>query len=234
MENERRLEWYDNPNALTNVILVVAIIIIIISQSMAVNSDVSGMVMLRNLFNHNFTYIAAIIYFVLLKTKIGKRNFNIINAIYICLYVLNTVASIFTIFQSFNLSSIISFLLNLLIVCYMSHTFLRDTRIWNDFNLDKLPFDEVKNDWYFNSVCVISLVLLLINLININGINGIITTLFDTVYIILFGRYIYLYKKYNDSKKKLLEDSKDKINEKEETTKKSSKNTKSKNKKDDK
>ena len=227
MENNKKIEWYDNPNILTNVILVLAIIIIIISQSMAVNSDVSGILMLRNLFNHNFTYIAAIIYFALLKTKIGRRNFNLINALYICLYILNTVASVFTIFQSFNLSSIIGFLLNLLIVCYMSYTFLRDTRVWIDFNLDKLPFDEVKNDWYYYTVCVISLILLLINLININGFNGIVTTLFDTVYIILFGRYIYLYKNYNDNKRiKLLQEKSDKANK--------SDNDKKSKKKDDK
>lgn len=198
MNNKK--QWYDNPDILTTIILIVAVVIIVLSQSMAVNSDVAGIIMLRNLFNHNFTYIAAIIYFTLLKTQIGRRNFNIINVFYICLYILNTVAGVFTIFQSFSLSSILTFLSNILILCYMCFTFLKDTRIWKDFNLDKLPFDEIKNDWYFNAISSISLVLLLINLINVDTFYGIITTTFDTIYIILFARYIYLYKEHNDNK----------------------------------
>ena len=98
MENNKKIEWYDNPNILTNVILVLAIIIIIISQSMAVNSDVSGILMLRNLFNHNFTYIAAIIYFALLNTKIGRRNFNLINTIWYLRFIL----SFFTYYEYYN------------------------------------------------------------------------------------------------------------------------------------
>lgn len=206
MNEKTKTSWFDKPEILVNVILFLSIAIVLLSQAMAVNSDVKGFLMIRNLFNHNFTYIAAIIYFTLLKTKIGRRNFNISTVIYIVLYVLNTVASIFTIFQSFTLPSIISFVLNFLILGYMCYTFLPDTRLWRDLNLNKLPFDEVKNDWYYYVVFTISLILLLVNLIYSVDFNGVVTTLLDTCFIILFGRYIYLYRKYlEDNELKELE-----------------------------
>ena len=253
-EKNKKLVWYDNANVLTNIILVSAIVVIVISQSMAVNSDVNAIVMLRNLLNHNLTYIAALVYFVLLKTKVGRRNFNLINVVYICLYVLNTIASVFTIIQSFSLSSIFALVLNVLVLSYMCTTFLPETRIWNDFGLNKLSLQEIKNDWFFTSIAVVGLLLMLVNLITVVNFYGIILTLFDTIYIILFARYIYLYKKYNDDSslndvkedklishdensivKKVVEDTslkeKDKTDSEEEKNKK---NSKKKKKKDDK
>jgi c-di-AMP phosphodiesterase-like protein len=88
----------------------------------------------------------------------------------------------------------------------MCYTFLPDTRLWRDLNLNKLPFDEVKNDWYYYVVFTISLILLLVNLIYSVDFNGVVTTLLDTCFIILFGRYIYLYRKYlEDNELKELE-----------------------------
>lgn len=202
------IEWYDNPNLLTNIILGVIIAIIVMSQAFAVNTDLSSSVMLRNLLNHNSTYIAALIYFIFLKTKVGRTNFNLINTIYILLYLLITVASVFTIFQSFGLSSIASLILNIMILSYMIYTFLPETRIWNDLSLDKVPFDEIKNDWYFYIIGVVSLFLLIVNLISATDFDGVVLTLFDTIYIILFSRYIYLYKKYQEDKLKIKEEDK--------------------------
>ena len=173
---------------------------------------------------------------------------------YICLYVLNTIASVFTIIQSFSLSSIFALVLNVLVLSYMCTTFLPETRIWNDFGLNKLSLQEIKNDWFFTSITVVGLLLMLVNLITVVNFYGIILTLFDTIYIILFARYIYLYKKYNDDSslndvkedklishdensivKKVVEDTslkeKDKTDSEEEKNKK---NSKKKKKKDDK
>ena len=147
-EKTKNVSWYNNPNILTNIILVTAIIIIAVSQAMAVKSNVSGILMLRNLLNHNLTYMAAIVYFIFLKTKVGRRNFSIMNVCYIMLYVVNTVASVFTIVQSFSLSSILAFVLNVLVLCYICVTFLPETRLWKDYSLGKLPLQEVNNDGY--------------------------------------------------------------------------------------
>lgn len=205
MNKENRNIWYNNPDILTTIILVMAIIIIVISQAIAVNSNLTAEAMIRNLFNHNFIYMVGIVYFALLKTKIGRSNFNLINVIYILLYIMVTFASIFTIFQSFGLSAIINLVLNIIIVCYLVYTFLPETRIWNELKFNKLPLNEVKNDLFFYIVSVLSITLLLVNLIDVSGFSGVVITVFDTLYIILFSRYIYLYKDYidKDDKKKV-------------------------------
>lgn len=205
MNKENRNVWYNNPDILTTIILVMAIIIIVISQAIAVNSNLTAEAMIRNLFNHNFIYMVGIVYFALLKTKIGRSNFNLINVIYILLYIMVTFASIFTIFQSFGLSAIINLVLNIIIVCYLVYTFLPETRIWNELKFNKLPLNEVKNDLFFYIVSVLSITLLLVNLIDVSGFSGVVITVFDTLYIILFSRYIYLYKDYidKDDKKKV-------------------------------
>lgn len=203
-KNEKKV-WYNNPDILTNIILVAALVIIVISQAIAVNSNLSASAMIRNLFNHNFTYIAGLVYFLLLKTSVGRKNFNILNVIYICLYIMIVVANIFTIFQSFGLSAIIGLVLNIIILCYMMYTFLPETRLWKDFKFNKLPISDLKNDYLYYAVCVISMALLFVNLIDAFNFSGVIITIFDTAYIILFIRYIYLYKEYvlkNDKKVK--------------------------------
>lgn len=198
MNKENKKAWYNNPDILTTIILITAIVIIVISQAIAVNSNLSASAMIRNLFNHNLTYIAGIIYFTLLKTRIGRKNFSLINVIYILLYIMVTIASIFTIFQSFGLSAIIGLVLNVIILCYLVYTFLPETRLWKDFKLNKLPLTEIRNDWFFYVVCIMSVALLLVSLIDVANFSGVMITIFDTLYTILFGRYIFLYKEYVD------------------------------------
>ena len=201
MNKENKKVWYNNPDILTTIILITAIVIIVISQAIAVNSNLSASAMIRNLFNHNLTYIAGIIYFPLLKTSVGRKNFSLINVIYILLYIMVTIASIFTIFQSFGLSAIIGLVLNVIVLCYMIYTFLPETRLWKDLKLNKLPLTEIRNDWFFYIVCVMSGALLLVNLIDVANFSGVVITIFDMAYMILFGRYIFLYKGYIDENK---------------------------------
>lgn len=201
MNKENKKVWYNNPDILTTIILITAIVIIVISQAIAVNSNLSASAMIRNLFNHNLTYIAGIIYFTLLKTSVGRKNFSLINVIYILLYIMVTIASIFTIFQSFGLSAIIGLVLNVIVLCYMIYTFLPETRLWKDLKLNKLPLTEIRNDWFFYIVCVMSGALLLVNLIDVANFSGVVITIFDMAYMILFGRYIFLYKGYVDENK---------------------------------
>jgi hypothetical protein len=76
-----------------------------------------------------------------------------------------------------------------------------DTRLWKEFKLNKLPFDEFKNEWYYYSINIISFVVLFVNLIAAINFDGVVLSLFDTIYICLFARYIYLYKNYENKKK---------------------------------
>lgn len=193
-------EWYDNADLVTSLIIGVITILIILSQSFAVQNQIGAVNMLRSLLNHNSFYLFSLVYFILIKTDVGKRNFNILNIIFIALHILCAVASLFTIFQSFTVGSIFGFCLNCCILIYMIYVFLKDTRIWNDFKFDTIPFDEIDNDWYFYGISGLSIFILFINLINSLDLYGVIISLLGTIYTILFVRYIYLYKNHEDKK----------------------------------
>ena len=60
----------------------------------------------------------------------------------------------------------------------------------------------------FYMICTLSGLVLLVNLIGAVNFDGVVLSLFDAIYTILFGRYIYLYKDYEDSKAKNKKDSK--------------------------
>ncbi len=192
--------WYDNATILTNIIIGLIIITIILSQSFAVNNNIGAINTFRSLFNHNGSYILALIYFVLIKSRHFQKYFNVTNLLYIFFYFLNSFASLLTIFQSFSVSSLCSLLLNIIILFYMVYTFLYDTRLWKDFKLGNLPFDEIKNEWYYYSINFFAFIVLLSNLIGAINFDGVVLSLFDAIYTCLFARYIYLYKEYELSK----------------------------------
>lgn len=206
-------EWYDNPNLLTSIIILVIVVTIIMSQAFAVKNNIGAVNTFRSLLNHNSTYIIALVYFCFIKTKVGKRYFNIINVIYIALYLLMVLAAFLTIFQAFGIASLASLLLNFIILFFMIYTFLFKTRYWKEFSFDKAPFDEVSNEWYFYAICVLSGLVLVVNLIGAVNFDGVVLSLFDSIYTILFGRYIYLYKEYEDLKGKKKNTKKVKVNE---------------------
>ena len=64
------------------------------------------------------------------------------------------------------------------------------------------PFNELTNDWYFYSLIVLSFSLLIVKLISTVMFSGVILSILDCIYIVLFGRYIFLYRDYLDEKNK--------------------------------
>ena len=117
-------------------------------------------------------------------------------------YLVNTITSFLTVIQDFSLSTVLSFSIVFVLFIYIIHTFLRDTRLWKDFNMKVSPFNELTNDWYFYTLIVLSTGLLIVKLISTLLFSGVILSLFDCLYIIILGRYIYLYRDYLDDKNK--------------------------------
>ena len=68
--------------------------------------------------------------------------------------------------------------------------------------MSESPFNELTNDWYFYTLIVLSSSLLIVKLISTLMFSGVILSLFDCLYVVIFGRYIYLYRDYLDDKKK--------------------------------
>ena len=92
----------------------------------------------------------------------------------------------------------------------MIYTFLYDTRIWKDFKLGNLPFDEIKNEWYYYAINFFAIVALFANLIGANisnsNFDGVVLSVFDAIYKCLFARYVFLYKRYELEKNNGKED----------------------------
>lgn len=194
--------WYNNASIIINVMIGLIFLIIILSQSFAVNHNLSTNDIFRSLLNHNSFYLIILVYFIFLKTKFGKKYFNFLNLFLILLYTITSVTSLLTIFQSFSLISLLSFSLHIILLVYMFHTFLMDTRIWKDFKLEQSPFNDVLNDNYFYSIVILSIIFLTVNLIEASTFDSAILAILDCVYSILISRYIYLYREYLKNKGK--------------------------------
>ena len=193
---EKNIEWYNNPNFIIWLIIGIISLIILSSQSFTSIGNVSPIKMVQNILNHNITYMIVLVYFISLKTKAGKKYFDYSNILMILFFTITFVTSILTIFQSFSLVSILTLFNNFLILIYFFHNFLRGTRFWKEFKLNKSPFNELSNDWYFNAIMVIEITLYAVSLISMTTVDGTFLATFDCIYIILFTRYVYLYGEY--------------------------------------
>ncbi len=197
--NKKKIEkWYDNGYIISGLILLVIMSIVISSQAF-VNGELT-FALFSSVINHNSIYLLVFVYFILLLFPFGKKYFNYLNLFLLFIYFTATVTSLLTLFQSFKLVTVFSFLLNFVLFIYSFHTLLRGTRFWKEFHLASSPFHELTNEGVFYSVIVLSVFLLIVNLINAVVMSGVVLALLDTVYSILLGRYIYLYYEFLDMK----------------------------------
>ena len=202
---EVQVEWYDNPTIVTNMIIALIAVVIILSQSFAINNNLSTQAILRSIINHNSVYLIVLVYFVALKTRVGKRYFDFLNVFLILLYFITSITSILTVFQSFSLETLVDCSLHLVLFVYLFHTFFRRTSVWREFHLNKSPFNEVHNDSYFYAIVILTVVLLAIDLIATTTFDGTVLSCLDAIFTILFGRYIFLYGCFLDRKEKKIE-----------------------------
>ena len=193
-------KWYNQGGKVVNLILLTILLIIVFSQSFATAEGFS-ITLLGSIINHNSIYLFVLIYFVLLKFNFGKKYFNYLNLILLLLYGITTVTSFITLVQSFSLNIVLEFTINFVLLVYLFHTMLRGTRAWKEFKLSGSPFNELTNENLYYIVIVLSVFILIVDLISTEVLRGIIISLLDAVFLVLFGRYIYLYRKFLDDKK---------------------------------
>ena len=197
MEKEQKVKWYDNPGVLTTLIIAIILVIIVCSQSFVVPKNFS-LELFESILNHNAVYLLILVYFIVLKFKVGKKYFNYLNVFLSFVYFLSTITSLLTVAQSFSLNTVLIFAENFLFLLYLVHTLFRDTRIWKELNLQYSPFNELGNDWFFYSIIVVGSCLLAVNLISTVVVRGVLISILDYFYLFLFVRYIYLYRQYLD------------------------------------
>lgn len=191
------IKWYESGNTITTLIIITILAAIFCSQSYAVTGE-SSFSIFTSIINHNSVYLVILIYFALLKMKFGKKYFNYLNVFLIFFYLISTITSLLTLVQSFSLNSVLDFLKNIVLLTYLFHTMFRDTRVWHDLKLGLSPFNEIHNDSYYYALLVLVVLGLAVNLIATSMISGLFIPVLDALYLLLFGRYIYLYREYLD------------------------------------
>lgn len=200
MKNNKEKDWFDSPRMVTYVIIGLLIVLIILSQSFAINSQLGTSDIIRSILNHNSIYVLTLIYFVMLHFKVGKKYFDHLNVIMLVFFVLITLASMFTVFQSFGLASLLQLGINILFTIYFLYAFISNTVIGKELHLSTSVIVELKNEQYFYLITTLLVIHLVVVLINSTSFESIVISLLEVLFYFLFARYISLYKEYDDMK----------------------------------
>lgn len=200
MKDNKEKDWFDSPRMVTYIIIGLLIVLIILSQSFAINSQLGTADIIRSILNHNSIYVLTLIYFVLLHFKIGKKYFDHLNVLMLIFFILITIASFFTIFQSFGLASLLQLGINILFTVYFLYAFLSNTLIGKELHLNNSLLVELKNEQYFYLITTLLVVNLIVALISSTSFESIVISLLEVLFYFLFARYISLYKEYDDRK----------------------------------
>lgn len=200
MKNNKEKDWFDSPRMVTYVIIGLLIVLIILSQSFAINSQLGTSDIIRSILNHNSIYVLTLIYFVMLHFKVGKKYFDHLNVIMLVFFGLITLASMFTVFQSFGLASLLQLGINILFTIYFLYAFISNTVIGKELHLSTSVIVELKNEQYFYLITTLLVVHLVVALINSTSFESIVISLLEVLFYFLFARYISLYKEYDDIK----------------------------------
>lgn len=200
MKNNKEKDWFDSPRMVTYVIIGLLIVLIILSQSFAINSQLGTSDIIRSILNHNSIYVLTLIYFVMLHFKVGKKYFDHLNVIMLVFFGLITLASMFTVFQSFGLASLLQLEINILFTIYFLYAFISNTVIGKELHLSTSVIVELKNEQYFYLITTLLVVHLVVALINSTSFESIVISLLEVLFYFLFARYISLYKEYDDMK----------------------------------
>lgn len=200
MKNNKEKDWFDSPRMVTYVIIGLLIVLIILSQSFAINSQLGTSDIIRSILNHNSIYVLTLIYFVMLHFKVGKKYFDYLNVIMLVFFGLITLASMFTVFQSFGLASLLQLGINILFTIYFLYAFISNTVIGKELHLSTSVIVELKNEQYFYLITTLLVIHLVVTLINSTSFESIVISLLEVLFYFLFARYISLYKEYDDMK----------------------------------
>lgn len=216
MSKKNEKDFFDSPSMITFILIGLLVVLIILSQSFAIQSHMEAGDIFRSIINHNSVYLISLIYFILIRVKFGKKYFDYLNVIMFVFFVLTTFASLFTIFQSFGFSSILSLAFNVLFTLYFGYSFFTSTVIGKDLKLSDSPLAEINNGQYYYLLIGIIAISLIVSLVSVNTFEDVVVYLLEAIYQFMFVRYIYLYKEYIETKEKT--SSKNKKEEQDEDT----------------
>jgi len=200
MNKNKEKDFFDSPSMITYILIGLLVVLIILSQSFAIQSHMGAGDIFRSIINHNSIYLVSLIYFILIRVKFGKRYFDYLNVIMFVFYLLTTFASLFTIFQSFGFDSILNLAFNVLITLYFGYSFFTSTVIGKDLKLSDSPLSEINNGQYYYLLVGIIAISLIVSLMSVHNFEDVVVYLLEAIYQFMFVRYVYLYKEYIERK----------------------------------
>ena len=200
MNKSKERDFFDSPSMITYILIGLLVVLIILSQSFAIQSHMAAGDIFRSIINHNSIYLVSLIYFILIRVKFGKKYFDYLNVVMFVFYLLTTIASLFTIFQSFGFDSILNLAFNVLITLYFGYSFFTSTVIGKDLRLSDSPLAEINNGQYYYLLIGIIAISLIVSLVSVNSFEDVVVYLLEAIYQFMFVRYIYLYKEYIERK----------------------------------
>ena len=200
MNKSNEKDFFDSPSMVTYILIGLLVVLIILSQSFAIQSHMAAGDIFRSIINHNSIYLVSLIYFILIRVKFGKKYFDYLNVVMFVFYLLTTFASLFTIFQSFGFDSILNLAFNVLITLYFGYSFFTSTVIGKDLRLSDSPLAEINNGQYYYLLIGIIAISLIVSLVSVNSFEDVVVYLLEAIYQFMFVRYIYLYKEYVERK----------------------------------
>lgn len=213
MNRNKEKDFFDSPSMITFILIGLLIVLIILSQSFAIQNNMEAGDIFRSIINHNSIYLVSLIYFILIRFKFGKKYFDYLNVCMFVFFLLSTFAGLFTIFQSFGFSSILNLTFNVLVTLYFGYSFFTDTVIGKDLKLADSPLAEIKNGQYYYLLIGIIAIDLVVSLITVNNFEDVVVYLLEAMYEFFLIRYIYLYKEYVEHKNSSEIADKKKLNE---------------------
>ena len=187
------IAFLNSPRQITNALIIGLLIYMLFSIA---DNYVSNNGLL-DLIGNSFFYIYLTIYFLLLKTQFGQERFSYMNVILGALLGIHLIGSLFNILTTFNFTMIFNLVVDLLLFFYFISSF------FNKY-LNKIEWIKgMNNKIIFYILCIVILIfylLLLIKYVSVLPVIKILRYIVELFVLLLFSRYIYLYKKFKKMK----------------------------------
>lgn len=187
------IAFLNSPRQITNALIIGLLIYMLFSIA---DNYVSNNGLL-DLIGNSFFYIYLTIYFLLLKTQFGQERFSYMNVILGALLGIHLIGSLFNILTTFNFTMIFNLVVDLLLFIYFISSF------FNKY-LNKIEWIKgMNNKIIFYILCIVILIfylLLLIKYVSVLPVLKILRYIVELFVLLLFSRYIYLYKKFKEMK----------------------------------
>ena len=187
------IAFLNSPRQITNALIIGLLIYMLFSIA---DNYVSNNGLL-DLIGNSFFYIYLTIYFLLLKTQFGQERFSYMNVILGALLGIHLIGSLFKILTTFNFTMIFNLVVDLLLFIYFISSFFKKY-------LNKIEWIKgMNNKIIFYILCIVILIfylLLLIKYVSVLPVLKILRYIVELFVLLLFSRYIYLYKKFKEMK----------------------------------